>query len=74
MARIRLKLDINLEAFEDDLVAAIMARLANAEEPKVRDAVRAVLAEDMVVAEMCGKRIFCGEVEAFEPLTECEEE
>ncbi len=73
MARIRLKLDIDLSAFEDDLVKAIATRLPNAEEGAIRAAVKAVLAEDMVVAEMCGRRIFCSEVEAYEPLGECDE-
>jgi len=73
MARIRLKLDVDLSAFEDDLVKAIAARLPNAEEGTIRSAVKSVLAEDMVVAEMCGRRIFCGEVEAYEPLGECGE-
>ncbi len=74
MARIRLKLDIDLGSFEDDLVAAIAKRLPAADRPAVREAVHAVLADDMVVAEMCGKRIFCSEVEAFEPFETCEGE
>ncbi len=74
MARIRLKLDIDLGAFENDLVAAITKRLPGSEEAKVREAVRAVLADDMVVAEMCGKRLFCAEVEAFEPFAPCPED
>jgi hypothetical protein len=76
MARIRLKLDIDMRAFEDDIVAAVAKRVAGAEEGAVREAVREVLAEDMVVAEMCGRRIFCAEVEAyepFEPSETCEE-
>jgi len=74
MARIRLKLDIDLGAFENDLVAAIVKRLPGADEAQVREAVRAVLDQDMVVAEMCGKRIFCAEVEAFAPFASCEED
>jgi len=73
MARIRLKLDIDLTAFENDLVAAITARLPKVEEAAVREAIKSVLASDMVVAEMCGRRIFCSEVEAFEPFQSCEE-
>lgn len=67
-------MDIDLSAFENDLVAAVLSRVAGADEGAVREAVRSVLANDMVVAEMCGKRIFCSEVEAFEPFTTCEEE
>lgn len=73
MARIRLKLDLDLTAFENDLVAAVAARLPNTDEKAIRAAVQSVLAEDMVVAEMCGRRIFCSEVEAYEPFGEPDE-
>lgn len=62
-----------MSAFEDDLVKAIAARLPSADAGVIRDAVKSVLAEDLVVAEMCGRRIFCSEVEAYEPLGECDE-
>ena len=73
MSRIRLKLDLDLTAFEDDLVSAIVRRVPGADVAAVREAVHAVLTEDMVVAEWCGKRIFCAEVEAYGPLGGCEE-
>lgn len=73
MARIRLRVDMDLVAFENDLVAAVTRRVPAADAAAVRAAVREVLGDDMVVAEMCGRRIFCSEVEAYGPLSECDE-